>query len=244
VNNLPPHTSLIKTFKPDTVELSVPPFDMRVASREEILTNKILALVGRNRMQYRDIFDIYHLSEENVCLEEGLLRCKVKERFAQTIISERFNERMAVLREGQPALKDAFCSEIIRFVGMKRAEQFRKNDGATRMFAAVLPLLERCIAVLEFEQSSDAKSNDAERCAQMLIQSDLDPRESAGEIERLWGERAGEIRETLRRAASNPDAYGIPEEAFEAWGQAHGLGRTRTNPGPNCPVVSIVYDDF
>jgi hypothetical protein len=87
-------------------------------------------------------------------------------------------------------------------------------------------------------------SNDAERCAQMLIQSDLDPRESAGEIERLWGERADEIRETLRRVASNPDAYGIPEEAFEAWGQAHGLGRTRTSPGHNGPVVSTVYDDF
>jgi predicted nucleic acid-binding protein len=85
---------------------------------------------------------------------------------------------------------------------------------------------------------------DTEACARLLIQSVLDPRESAGEIERLWGERAPEIRETLRRAASNPEAYGITEEAFEAWGQAHGLGRVRMCPGPDGPVVTTVYDDF
>jgi hypothetical protein len=39
----------------------------------------------------------------------------------------------------------------------------------------------------------------------------------------IWQARYGK---TLRRAASNPEAYGITEEAFEAWGQAHGLGRT------------------
>jgi uncharacterized protein with HEPN domain len=80
--------------------------------------------------------------------------------------------------------------------------------------------------------------------ALFCVEHSLDPRESAGEIERLWGERAPEIRETLRRAASNPEAYGIPEEAFEVWGKHFDVGRTRTSPGPDGAIVTTVYDDF
>ena len=52
------------------------------------------------------------------------------------------------------------------------------------------------------------------------------------------------LREQLRQAASNPEGWGVAEDAFTAWGESHGVGRKRTSPSLEGPKTEIVYDDF
>jgi predicted nucleotidyltransferase component of viral defense system len=87
-------------------------------------------------------------------------------------------------------------------------------------------------------------SNDAESCAKWFFHEKLDPRESAGEIERLWGERAVIIRDMLRELALNPHFYGFEPDQVKQWGEGFGLGRVRMCPGADGPIVTTVYDDF
>jgi hypothetical protein len=77
---------------------------------------------------------------------------------------------------------------------------------------------------------------------QHVIASDLNPRELGNSMP---GVNADALREKLRKAASNPEAWGVEQEAFETWGKNHGVGRTRISPGlDGNPKTEIVYDDF
>jgi hypothetical protein len=55
---------------------------------------------------------------------------------------------------------------------------------------------------------------------------------------------ADKVREELRKAADNPEGWGVSAEAFEAWGKEQGIGRKRTVPTPTGDRTEIVYDDF
>jgi hypothetical protein len=86
--------------------------------------------------------------------------------------------------------------------------------------------------------------DEAETCAIWFFQERLDPRGSAGEIERFWGEHAEVIRNMLRDLALNPHLYGIEPDHVKEWGEGLDLGRIRMCPGTNGPIVTTVYDDF
>jgi len=55
---------------------------------------------------------------------------------------------------------------------------------------------------------------------------------------------ADKLREELRRAASNPEGWGVKQEEFEAWGKEQGVGRKREVPTPEGMRAGIVYDNF
>ncbi|MDR2574341.1 MAG: hypothetical protein LBC94_08405 [Desulfovibrio sp.] len=93
-------------------------------------------------------------------------------------------------------------------------------------------------------QGKILKNTSPEDFALAFLRDGLDPRADAGEIEKHRPDDAGEIRGILRDMALSPEAHGLDPELVEVWGEALGLGRTRTSPGPNGPVVQTVYDDF
>lgn len=90
---------------------------LQAQSREEILADKIVALVFReNRMKNRDLWDIAWLVQQGIELPTRLIPLKIRDHQREYAeFTARFHERSAALRT-QSALRADFLKEIRRFL--------------------------------------------------------------------------------------------------------------------------------
>ena len=89
--------------------------------------------------------------------------------------------------------------------------------------------------------SSDLPS-DIEAQARYVVENNLNPRTL--EKTMPWAD-PDKVRSELHLvAAGDANAWGIGQDAFNAWGERHTVGRVRTDPTPEGPKSTIVYDDY
>lgn len=74
-----------------------------------------------------------------------------------------------------------------------------------------------------------------------VVENDLDPRTLDQSMPFVDTDK---LRSELQAAADNPEAWGVSEEAWEAWGERQEVGRVRQVPTPSGMRSEIVYDNF
>lgn len=93
----------------------------------------------------------------------------------------------------------------------------------------------------EYNDQAKRLQDDPDAQVQYVIGENLDPRELEATMPYVDVEK---LRNELRAAADNPEAWGIATDEFEAWGNNQGVGRVRQIQTPSGTREEIVYDNF
>jgi predicted nucleotidyltransferase component of viral defense system len=90
---------------------------LQAQSREEILADKVIALVFReNRLKNRDLWDITWLVQQGIELPTRLIPLKIRDhQRKEAEFTASLHERIAALKT-QPAMREDFLKEIRRFL--------------------------------------------------------------------------------------------------------------------------------
>jgi hypothetical protein len=120
------------------------------------------------------------------------------------------------------------------------AEEYVSNKGEIQLMAGCFasPLLTKTVVAVD-AQVGNQETPDA--LVQRVVKNSLAPQELEKTMPHV---DADKLREELRRAASNPEGWGVKQEEFEAWGKEQGVGRKREVPTPEGMRAGIVYDNF
>jgi predicted nucleotidyltransferase component of viral defense system len=115
------------------------PIILRVSSMEEIMADKIVALIGRRYLKARDIWDIKFLNDKQVSVEPTWVLEKCKQ-YAIATTSEEISKalrRKAVELSGHEPAKQ-FRNEMQRFLGKQETETWLNEElGAETMLMEV-----------------------------------------------------------------------------------------------------------
>ena len=224
---------------------------LNVESEKEIMADKIVALCCRPYIKYRDIFDLYFLKERGVQYDSAMVDKKFEAyRVDRKKILEGLESKNDNLR--QDGLEQ-YRQEMDRFLhagwagkeytpwhkkalenAIEELRSWRKN-----IQTSMCPSLSR-----EREEAINSRQKllpDPNALVQHVVKEGLDPRELEKTMPSV---DAGKLREELRKAADNPEGWGVSSEAFAAWGKKHGVGRKRQVPTPAGGRTEIVYDNF
>lgn len=95
-------------------------------SREEIYSDKLVALGLRDRLKARDVWDVQFLSTQNIRPNYDWVAQKVMH-YGSTDDNYLDSIERAIERMSTPESQEAFCSEMSRFVDMKMARMFESR---------------------------------------------------------------------------------------------------------------------
>ena len=112
----------IKQFTAQPLQPAAPVI-LQVSSKEEILADKLVALIGREYLKARDIWDIKFLMDGNTPTNEEWVIQKCRHYgIADTpeLISEKLNEKASELASEQAVT--GFKNEMSRFLGKEQAD--------------------------------------------------------------------------------------------------------------------------
>ena len=218
---------LLMPFAPQYMQC--PPILLNVESEKEIMADKIVALCCRPYLKYRDVFDLWYLQESGIRYDNGMVEKKFEayQVDKKTVLGGLENkiQKLGVgLSEYHLEMGDFLHS------GWARAENDPWHRKALENAAAEL--------LVWRDKMRDSIANSL---VQRVIKEGLDPRT----LEKTMPlADADKVREELRKAAENPEGWGVSAEAFEVWGKAQGVARERRIDTPAGPRIEIVYDDF
>lgn len=102
---------------------------LQVESLEEILADKVVALVGRSHLKARDLWDLRWLAQKGLQPDVALVQAKFED-YGLEDIDERIEAAMA--RLDAPAAPAAFSKEMSRFVTPSLGQRLLGSDALAR----------------------------------------------------------------------------------------------------------------
>jgi predicted nucleotidyltransferase component of viral defense system len=113
-----------------TVNTGIDGLVIRAQSREELFTDKLLALAFRpNRIKYRDLWDIAWLSGNNISPHIDLIEFKLRDRHKKhEAFGAAFYQRTADLTENAVLHAEEFYKEMSRFLPAEQASITRSSE--------------------------------------------------------------------------------------------------------------------
>lgn len=88
---------------------------LKAEKTDEILVNKFISIYQRNRIQYRDFYDIGFLSKFNKQINKKIFFEKIDKKFTNSIFLKKLNERK-LLFDNINEFKNKYKEEISRFI--------------------------------------------------------------------------------------------------------------------------------
>lgn len=140
----------IRQFTAQPLQTS-PPIVLQVSSKEEILADKLVALIGRQYLKARDIWDIKFLIDNNTAINDDWIIEKCGHySIADSAgdIARKLKEKAAELA-GEQAVS-AFKSEMSRFLGKEQAQSWLDQPfGAEAILMEVSEIVEGVAAQIK-----------------------------------------------------------------------------------------------
>jgi len=131
-------------------EISTPPIIMMVSSMEEILADKVVAIMGRPYLKARDIWDIKFLRDNGVKLNSSWVVQKV-DSYAMGLSLEGIKDKLnqKIIEIAQPKSADKFKAEMSRFLGQEEAKNWIGAEyGTESILMEVCEFLEQAAVVI------------------------------------------------------------------------------------------------
>ncbi len=114
---------------------------LRVESLNEIMADKVVALVGRSHLKARDLWDLRWLAQKGLTPGLELVRAKLEDYGIILDVDRRIEAAIERLRA--PGAPDAFAKEMLRFVTPSLGARLFGRAGLSR------PWLDQAVEVLE-----------------------------------------------------------------------------------------------
>lgn len=97
---------------------------IKAESKKEILADKIIAIVARKHLKFRDFWDIKFLKDSNIKLDKELVKLKIKD-YRIDDYKNKLLDKLSLIQNNN--LKQEFEQEMIRFLEPKLFD-FTKNS--------------------------------------------------------------------------------------------------------------------
>tara|TARA_Y100000782_G_scaffold56788_1_gene62870 strand:- start:133 stop:1137 length:1005 start_codon:yes stop_codon:yes gene_type:complete len=145
----------IKQFTAQPLQAS-PPIILQVSSKEEILADKLVALIGRQYLKARDIWDIKFLIDSNTSINDDWVIEKCGHYgIADTAgdIARQLNEKASELA-GEQAVS-VFKNEMSRFLGKEQAQSWLSQPfGTEAILMEVSEIVEKIATQINAKSTS------------------------------------------------------------------------------------------
>ena len=116
---------------------------LTVESANEILADKAVALTARQALKYRDVWDVWYLTNKlNAHIDRGVVARKFAD-YGTSNIATRAKQRQEEL--AKPATAKAFLDEMTRFLPAKRVSEISSAGLHKSILAASADLIARAI---------------------------------------------------------------------------------------------------
>jgi predicted nucleotidyltransferase component of viral defense system len=124
--NVPSYDRVPKVARatPDLVQ--IPDVILQVESENEILADKAVALVGRTALKYRDVWDVWDITERFKTEADRDVVAKKFSDYGTSDVASKATQRIAEL--GAPSTERSFLDEMGRFLPAKRVTEIKDSN--------------------------------------------------------------------------------------------------------------------
>jgi predicted nucleotidyltransferase component of viral defense system len=124
--NVPSYDPTPKVARATPGIVQIPDVILQVESEKEILADKAVALVGRTALKYRDVWDVWDITERFKTEADRDVVAKKFSDYGTSDVASKATQRIAEL--GAPATERSFLDEMGRFLPAKRVAEIKDSN--------------------------------------------------------------------------------------------------------------------